>query len=213
MIKKLIYIIILTLIFSNFAYADLLEAEVKYGNVPYSFKSGDEQKFLKAADKNMLKSENAKTKKDKEFYLQEAMHYYYMVEKINKCSIDAQIGLGRIYDEAKFDRLAKRHFYQALNLSPQNPRTNLYFANYYYKRNELIEALRYYKRAYQFGYGNNFYLNIRIGAIYEKLADIETAQKYYKSALNLNPQANALYDKIRLLDDLNYSQSQYYLFK
>ena len=41
---------------------------------------------------------------------------------------------------------------------------------------------------------------------------IETAKKYYSRAIALNSTPNQLPDKIRLLDELNYSQSQYYLF-
>lgn len=51
-----------------------------------------------------------------------------------------------------------------------------------------------------------------MGIIYEKLADIQNAIAYYKRALAIEPNNTELYEKIRLLDDLNYSESQYYLF-
>lgn len=213
MIKKLIYILILIVIFNNSAKADMLEAEVRYGSVPYEFKYGDEKKFLENANVAMLLADRAKTPDEKSYYLQDAMHYYFMVEKINKTSIEAQIGLAKIYDELKFDRIAKRHFYTALCINSQNPSANLSFANFYYKRNDLIKALKYYNRAYKFGYNNNYYLNERLGTVYEKLADINNAKKFYQSAYTLNSSSKALSNKIRLLDDLNYSNSQYYLFE
>lgn len=213
MIKKLTYIIILSLIFSNYAVADLMEAEIRYGEVDYEFKQGDEQKFLKNAKVDMLLFQNAKTAQERVYYLQDAMHYYFMVEKINNASIEAQIGLARINDELNIDKVAKRHFYKALNLAPQNPDVNMYFANYYYKRDDLINALKYYKRAYDFGYNNNFFVNEMLGKVYEKLADIQNAKKYYGFAFIMNTKDAFLANKIRLLDELNYSQSQYYLFK
>lgn len=212
MIKKLIYIIILTVIFANYAYADLIEAEIRYGEVYYAFKPGDEQKFLSNAKVNMQKAENVKNVQERVSYLQEAMHYYFMVEKINNSSIEAQIGLGRIYDELKFDSIAQKHFFKALSLNPKNPGTNYYFANFYYKRNDLINAFTYYKRAYQFGYQNNYYLNKQLATVCEKLADIETAKTYYQAALNLKQNDTLVAQKIKTLNNLNYNSSQYYLF-
>lgn len=199
--------------FSNYAVADLIEAEIRYGEVDYAFKPGDEQKFLNNAKTDMLLFANAKTVQERVHYLQDAMHYYFMVEKINKASVEAQIGLARINDELRIDKVAKRHFYKALNLAPQNPDVNMYFANYYYKRDDLINALKYYKRSYDFGYNNNYYVNEKLGTVYEKLADIQNAKKYYGFAFIMNSKDTFLANKIRLLDELNYSQSQYYLFK
>lgn len=216
MIKKLTYMVIYILIFSLMFISPVLaktqKAGVKYNGYEYAFKPGEEKIFLQNADKNMQLFEKAKTNTDKIFYLKEAMRYYFLLEQADKSSIEAQIGLGRVYDEMKFDRFAKEHFFNAYNFDNNDPKMNLYFANFYYKRNDFIMALRYYNRAYKYGYSKNYYLNYRIGQAYEKLADIENAKKFYKSASILNPQNVELNNKIRLLDELNYAQSQYYLF-
>lgn len=211
MIKKLIYILILFTLFSHCTYA-MQQGYLEFGKFSYEFQPGSEQAFLEKAEQNMKLFEKAKTSQDKEFYLNEAMRYYFMLSQVDSNIIEAPIGLGRIYDEMQRDRFAQKNFFVALNLDNKNPAANFYFANYYYKRSEFITALFYYKRAYSNGYQNKYDVNYKIATIYEKLADIESAQKYYKNALRLKPSDKDLKNKIRLLDDLNYSESQYYLF-
>lgn len=196
----------------NFAFAETKDAYLRYNGYQYEFKPGDEVKFLKNATNNILLFEKSQKITDRVFYLQEAMRYYFLLSQINPKSVEAQIGLGRVYDEMKLDKYAKEHFFSALNFDNHNPSTNLHFANFYYKRNDLISALYYYKTAYNSGYATNYYLNYRLGNIYEKLADIESAKKFYAIALKLNPKSFELTNKIHQLDRLNYSQSQYYLF-
>lgn len=212
MIKKLIFILILIIFIGNSAFARPQTGHLEFSEFPYEFKQGDEIKFLNAANNNMLLADKHQTLVKKLFYLQEAMKYYFLLSKANPTSIDAQIGLGRVYDELRADRHAKEHFFNAINFDNKNPNANLYFGNFYYKRSDLITALYYYKIAYNNGYTNNYYLNYRMGNIYEKLADNKNAKSHYKTALKLNPHDSELRNKIRLLDELNYSQSQNYLF-
>lgn len=213
MIKKLIYILIMIIIPANFALAVTQGAYVEYNVYQYAFKPNDKAKFIENANTNIQAWETSKNNDIKKHHLQEAMRYYFLVSQIDNSSIDAQIGLGRIYDEMKSDRLAKEHFFLAYNADNHNPKLNFYFGNFYYKRNDLITALFHYKRAYNYGYSNNYYLNYRLGLIYEKLADIETSKKFYIKAQKLNPNTPGLDYKIGLLDELKYSESQYYLFK
>ena len=212
MIKKLIIIFILFIIPTR-CIAHTTNLHVEYSGFPFEYKRGDDIKFSQNADKNMKLYANAKTATDKNFYIHEAMRYYFMLSLINKNSIDAQIGLGRVYDELKEDRYAKKHFFNAYNINPNNPQINLHFANFYYKRNDLINALHYYKKAYSLGYEKDYHLNHRMGCIHEKLADLETAKKFYNRAYSISSNNPDLPDKIRELDGMNYGQSQYYLFK
>ena len=213
MIKKLIYILIFLVFCACKVNAYTQSATVEYNGCPYSFKPADKAKFMKKADVNMLLWQKSQFNQDKEFYLHEAMRYYFMAMKMDNKYIDARIGLGRVYDALKLDNYAQEHFYSALNLNNKNPKTNFYFANYYFNRDEYMMALLYYKKAYNDGYQKNFEANYRLGIIYEKLADIQNSILYYKKALAIQPNNSELYEKIRLLDDLNYSESQYYLFR
>ena len=211
MIKKLIYILILFIFIVNSAIAQTKNAYLNYNGYQYAFKAGDEKKFLTNAYVNMLLWEKTQTVEDKNFYLQEAMRYYFLLSKIDPKSIEAQIGLARIYDEYKLDKFAKEHFFMASNFDNLNPKTNFYFANFYYKRNDLITALMYYQKAYRYGFSKNYDLNYKIATVYEKLADIESAKKFYANALKIKPKNQELINKIRLLDELKYDESQYYL--
>lgn len=213
MIKKLIYISIFFIILCcNTAWAETQRGYVQYNGCSYAFKSGDDILFLKQANKNMFLWEKAENLSKKKIYLQEAMRYYFMLLQINKDSIDARIGLGRVYDEMKLDRYAQKHFFSVYNIDSQNAKNNFYFANFYYKRNDLVTALSYYTKAYNKGYADSYFLNYRLGVIYEKLADVEKAKQFYKKAFNLNSKSVELANKIQSLEDLDYSGSQYYLF-
>lgn len=214
MIKKIIYILLLIIIFSaNSVLAQMQEAYIQYNGYQYKFNPGDDAKFIKNANINLENALKTKNINDRVFYLQESMRYYFLLSLVKPDSIDAQIGLGRIYDEMLLDRYAKKHFFNAINFNSKNPKANMYFADFYYKRNELIPAVYYYKKSYESGYSSNYYVNYMLGTVYEKLADLETAKRYYARAMVLNTSKEQLPDKLRLLDDLNYSQSQYYLFK
>lgn len=212
MIKKIVYILILIILSANCSLADIKNAYIDYSNYQYEFKPGDEVIFAKNADRNLTLAENAKSVTNKVFYLQQAMRYSFMLSKIEPDSVEAQIALGRAYDGLKLDKYAKKHFFNAINLDSKNPKANYYFGNFYFARGEYISALNYYNVARRFGYIKSYYMNYKMGIIYEKLGDIETAIKYYYFASRLNPKNKELQEKIRKLDALNYSQSQYYLF-
>jgi len=213
MIKKLIYILILFLTCANFTLAQPQNAGIEYNSLEYSFKKFNIKKVLKTADTNMLLFQKAKTESDKKKYLDAAMKNYYIATKVNSKLIDGYIGLARVYDAMKLDRLAKEFFFKSVNIDTYNPRVNFYFGDFYFKRDEYLSALFHYKISYQNGYSKNYELNYRLGIIYEKLADIETAKKFYMNALKLKPKNKDLYEKIRLLNDINYEDSQYYLYR
>lgn len=224
MLKKIIYILILIVISANFVWAETENAYLEYNGYQYEFRPGDDAKFIKNANKNLALADKAKVPQEKVFYLQEAMRYYFLLSQIKPDSIEAQIGLGRVYDGLKLDKFAKKHFFKAINLDSKNPKATFYFGDFYFNRAEYINALYYYKESHKFGYAKNYSLNYNLGVIYEKLADIESAIKYYSAAAklsagglgnppySLNIKDSELKNKIRSLESINYFQSQYYLF-
>lgn len=212
MFKRIIYILVIFVILGLPVIACPQDINAKYDDIQYKFSPDDKVKFLKKADGYMDKWTTATTPQDKVYYLANAMRNYFMLAKADKSSIDAQIGLGHVYDEMNADIYAKKHFFTAYNMDNKNPKLNYYFGNYYKRRNDLVAAMEHYKVAYNCGYSNNYFLNYQIANTYEKLADIENAKKFYLRAQKLNPKATYLKNKIRLLEDLNYSGSQYYLY-
>ncbi len=212
MIKKLIYILILIITFANPTFATPKNARIEYNNNPYAYNKPDAKQILKKANVSMLLWEKSLTDFDRNLYLELAMRNYYLATKIDGSLMEAHLGLARVYDAMNLDRLSKKYFFDALNLGTYNPKTNFYFANFYYKRADYLKALSYYKIAYEHGYSKNYELNYKIAIIYEKIADIESAKEFYNRALKLRPNEESLAEKIRILDELNYGNSQYYLF-
>jgi len=213
MIKKTIYILILILISAHVVFAETENAFLEYNGYKYEFQPGDEVKFLNKASQNLMLAEKTKSANNKRFFLNESMRYYFLLSQIDSKSVEAQIGLGRVYDEMKMDKYAQKHFYNAFNLDTKNPKANYYFGNYYFARGDYINAQNYYNIAYRFGYVKSYQLNYKLAIVYEKLGDIESATKYYHQASKLNPKNSEIRKKIRTLNELNYSHSQYYLFK
>lgn len=212
MIKKLTIILILIIFSNNYTFAKMKSTRIEYNHIPYAFSSNDEAKFRNNANVYMLLYEKAQPGIDKANYLQEAMKNYFLLEKINCNSVEAHVGLGRIYDEMKLDKFAQKHFYKAINIDKDNADANYYFGNFFFKRKDYILATKYYQTAYKYEYSRNYELNYKLGTAYEKLADIESAKKYYIIAQNIYSKNTQLNDKIRLLDELNYGGTQYYLF-
>lgn len=213
MLKRIIYILILIIISVHIAVAETENAYLEYEGIQYKFSPGDEVKFYNNASRSLLIAEKTKSPANKLKYLNEAMRYYFLLSTVEPQSIEAQIGLGRVYDDLKMDKLAQKHFYNATNLDSKNPKANYYFGNYYFNRADYINAQNYYNVAYRFGYIKSYFLNYHMAITYEKLGDIESAIKFYYQASKLKPTNIELRRKIRALDDLNYSHSQYYLFK
>lgn len=207
--KKLALFFLFFLVSANLAIA------VDYGNTmdydkTIDYSQLDYRTYLKDANIDMILYEKSQLKEDQDFYLDKAMRNFYLVTKINGGVIEAMLGMARVYDEMKKDKSAKKYFYQALNIDYYNPDVNFYFANYYFKRKDYRKALEYYKIAQENGY-YGYEINLNQGVIYEKLADLRSAKIYYKKALSLKPDNAELSEKIRLLDELNYDNSQYYL--
>jgi tetratricopeptide (TPR) repeat protein len=212
MFKKIIHILIFSLIFSvNPVFAEE-NGYLEYNIYGYEFKNGDNVKFLKNADRNIKLWEISTTEADKKFYLQEALRYYYLLSIMEKNSINAHIGLGKVFDEMNLDKYAQEHFYKAYNINKNNADLNLKFADYYYKRKDFIKALKHYKLANQHGLSGSEHVNRRIAILYEKLADIDKSKEFYSRTLRFDPKNKDLKKKIHSLDDLNYSETQYYLF-
>lgn len=201
------------IIFGNSARCEVKKAKVEITKNPFGSIYNDPKKALNTANANLFLWEKTFENSQKQAYLEQAMRFYYITTKIDSSIIDANIGMGRVYDAMNLDRQAKEYFYKALNINPSDAKANLYFANFFYRREDYLNALKYYKTAYKNGFSKNAELNEKMGIIYEKLADLETAKAFYTQAYKLNPKNSELSEKIRLLDELNYSDSQYYLFK
>jgi tetratricopeptide (TPR) repeat protein len=143
----------------------------------------------------------------KEAYLSKALAKYMLL--LNMCQKDAELfaQLGVIHNKLGHFKLAREYFIRALNIKPQNPFSNYYYAEYLYEQKNFADALDYYNIAYNNGYKGYFEVNSKLGVLYEKLGDIQKAKHYYSIASNLNPEARNLIAKINELENFDYSIS------
>ena len=210
--NKAFSLLISALFLINYIFLPVFAAKqgrIEYNTGLFDYSKLDETIIKKEADEYFnlfLKTEN---KRHREKYLDIALNRYYLLTKINPSNITYYVQTARIYDTKNKSRLAKEYFSTAYNINSQNPFTNFYFGEYYFKRRDYKKALYFYNKAYNNGYNNNYELNLRLAVIYEKLADLVNAKKFYEISYSLK-RDSSLQEKIQLLNELNYEKSEYY---
>ncbi len=210
--KKVITVALLFLLFNTFSFlpsqASMTEVNGDvYKTLNYSVLNS--KKIREEAQKDFFLYFKTSNTVLKEKYLNTAMQKYYILTQINPSDIDAYIKLGKIYDEKNISELARNCFYKALNMNKQTAMANFYFGDYYYKRNDYKKALYYYKIAYNNGAAKTYDFNLKLAIIYEKLADLSNAKKFYEISYNMKAD-NKVGEKIQSLNELNYDKSDYY---
>jgi len=145
----------------------------------------------------------------KEAYLSEALKKYMLLLNIYPNSAILATHVAIIHDNFEHSKIAKEYFFRAVNIEPTNPYVNFYFGEYYFTRKDYQNALNYYKIAYNNGYSGLYEVNLKLGTIYERIGDIEKAKKYYSAASAAKPTFSELKNKIKSLDKIYYSKSDY----
>lgn len=185
---------------------------LEYDDIIFDYTKLDRNQLRYEADFYFKNYETSQDKNEKEKFKHTAMGKYYLLTIIPPLEITPFVQLARLYDADNKSRLAKEYFYKATNIEVNNPFANYYFGEYYYKRCDYKRALNYYTIAYKNGYNNVYDLNLRLGTIYEKFADLVNAKRFYEISYSLNPQNTELQEKIHSLNELNYEKSEYYHF-
>lgn len=187
-------------------------AHIDYDGVGIDYEKIDEGNLMSNAARNMLLWQNTEDKELRQKYMREALGCYYILSKMRPSDVGIHVNIARMYDEMNKYTMAKEYFYRATNIDVNNANANYYFGDFYFKRADYRRALVYYLIALNNGYVNNYKLNSQLAIIYEKIGDIRMAKNFYERAYKLNPSDETLPEKIRLLDELKYDDSQYYLF-
>ena len=188
---------------------------VEYGSVSkesssVDYSSVDINKALKNADLYFnlaLKEQDENLKSE---YMKKAEYEYNKIYLVKYDDIHSAIQLGRIYDYQKQDRYAKSYFSRALGLNYRNPYVNYYIANFYYDRKDYKKALRYYRKAMDYGIKEDIELLSKMGDIFEKFGDLRRANICYKRAFLADPANEDIPDKIREMEEINYNPAGYY---
>ncbi len=169
----------------------------------------DYKKIEKEADTLFYAGIENEDKTTKEAYLDQALTKYMLLLSENPYDAVINTQVGAIHDNLGHSQAAKDYFTRAVNLENLNPFANFYFAEYYFSRRDYNEALKYYLIAYKNGYANSYEVNLKLATIYEKLGDIQKAQKHYIQTKKLNPKISGLGEKIKSLREVYYSKSDY----
>lgn len=181
------------------------KASVRYDESRIDYSVLNSQVILQEADDYFDKFEQTNEPK----YLTTAMAKYYILTRINPLDLYSTVQLARTYDYKKADKYAKEYFNIGLDIDKNDAYLNYYFGDFYFTRTDYKRALRYYKKAYNNGYGDNYDLNIKIATIYEKFADLLNAKYYYGKANSIK-QTESVTNKINDITQLNYDKSEYY---
>lgn len=188
---------------------------VEYGSVDKSssyidYKNIDLSQVSKRADLYFNLSQSEKEEDLRAAYLEKAKYEYNILALSKYDDIHSVIQLGRIYDLQKQDRYAKSYFSRALGIDYRNPTANYHFANFYYERKDYKKALKYYRKAMEYGVPDDVDLLKNMGDIFEKFADIKRANICYKRAFLVDPSNEYVADKIREMEEINYNPEGYY---
>ena len=184
--------------------------QLEYDNISFDYKKVNKSELLQEADFYYHKFETANNSVEKKHYLQLAMGEYYTLTMLPTADIKSFVRLARLYDLADKGSLARSYFDKAMNINKNNADLNFYLGEFYYKRHEFHHALHHYKIAYNSEYSKQYNINLKMAIIYEKLADLVNAKKYYQISYMLNPQNRALQEKIHSINELNYEKTDYY---
>ena len=169
----------------------------------------DKESIEKEADAYFDAGIENSDKNTKEAYLSKALEKYMLLLKFypNNAIYAAQIGV--IHDNLGHPYVAKEYLTRAINLEYLNPFANFYFGEYYFNKRDYLNALKYYKVAYNNGYQKLYQVNIKLATDYEKLGDISKAKFHYNLPGKQNPSIEGIDSKIKSLDKVYYSKSSY----
>lgn len=115
-----------------------------------------------------------------------AMNLYSMLSNAYPDNVMYALKLGRLYETIGKDRYAKGQYYRGMGINQTRPEPYYYLGSYFYKKEQLRKALKYYNKAYEYGYSNNYQMLKDMGDIYQKLGDTEKSLQYLQCAFSLS---------------------------
>lgn len=99
---------------------------------------------------------------------------------------------GRAYEEMELYELSFKDFQAVLEEDEENLQANLSVGGYYYRKNDLPNALYYYERAVQYQ-ESNAQAHFLLARVQHKLGKKEEAMKGYNTAISLNSELGEAY--------------------
>jgi len=183
---------------------------IKYDDAIIDYSVIDKPAVIRRAESYFEQALKTSDSGEKQDLLHRASGEYFILTRIEPQNLYYMVQMARIYDLEDKNSFAKGYFYNALKIDRKNARTNYYFAEYFYRRNEYIKALYFYNQAFENGYAQNYEVLIKMALMYEKLGDLLRANQYYKKAYIINPNNAKLSAKIKEIEKVKYKNTGYY---
>ena len=118
------------------------------------------------------------------------------------------VKIAELYSITNNSKRALEHYYKAITLNNTSSIAFESFGNFFFSNRYYKQALTMYKQSYSLD-KENYNVSDKMGIIYQKFGDTQAALKHHKEAYQLNP-SEELAHKIRLLEELNLSNTVYY---
>ena len=134
-----------------------------------------------------------------------ALNIYTILQHKNPYKISYFIKTGILYDKLGKERYAKKSFSCAIGIDPSKAVGYYYFGEFYYKRGQYRQALRYYKIALEKLETPDYDLYYKLGDVYQKFGDTKQALKYLKMAESVrsNPSLTSKIGQVQKADSVN----------
>ncbi|MCQ2755178.1 MAG: tetratricopeptide repeat protein [bacterium] len=134
-----------------------------------------------------------------------ALNLYTILQQMNPQNISYSIKLGILYDKLGKDRYAKGSFAHAIGIAPTKAVGYYYYGEYYYKRGQFRQALRYYNQALEYLEKPSYELYYKLGDVYQKFGDTKQSLKYLNLAKDIKPNSeiNSKIKNVEITDSVN----------
>jgi tetratricopeptide (TPR) repeat protein len=135
----------------------------------------------------------------------QAMNLYSLLSNAYPDNIIYALKLGKLYETIGKDRYAKGQYYRAMGINQSRPEPYYYLGSYFFSKEQLRKALKYYNKAYEYGYSNHYQMLNDMGIIYKKLGDTEKSLQYLQcaSTLSPNPDLDKTIKEVKNANDVN----------
>ena len=120
-----------------------------------SFANVNETEYIKRGDSFLYQAQRGHYPEFTPMYLKKAQYFYYVASKNTPPSVDALIGLGRVYILQNKKEDAKNVLFQAYSMDTYNANANFYLAEFFYSDDDFVTALKYYEKAKELQYNDS----------------------------------------------------------